>query len=167
MVTTSGLFQTTFPQFHDKPYYLKALHSCDRRLGITILSCRACPVIEETEVCPLPSYLNTDGKQVSCCQCPFLPCRCCCPCGILSNGMLGFSSELSLLDELAEGVGSQQRIPFDKTARCAQLCMCSIHVILITGQCVSCLSIPSLPPLISTAIIPSHNRQLQESACCL
>lgn len=113
---------------------------CDRWLGITVLSCRAWPVTEETEVCPLLSYHDADGKQVSCCHCPFLPCRSCCPCGIRSKGMPEFSSELSLLSDLAEGVGSQQRIPFDKTARHAQPCVCSIHMTLVTGQSV-CLAV--------------------------
>lgn len=88
----------------------------------------------------LPSYHDANGKQVSCCHCPFLPCRSCCPCGILSKGMPEFSSELSLLSDLAEGVGSQQRIPFDKTARHAQPCVCSIHMTLVTGQSV-CLAV--------------------------
>lgn len=98
----NSLFQTTFLQFHDKPYYSQVLHLRDGQLGITLLSCRACAVTEETRdlLPPRPRYHDTDGKQVSCYQCHFLPClalsgvtfSACCHCDILSNCMLKFSS---------------------------------------------------------------------------
>lgn len=142
-MANNGLFQT-FLQFHDKPYYSQVLHLRDGQLGITLLSCRACAVTEETRdlLPPAPAIMTLMENRYPAISAIFSPAWLYQeshfqPAVIVISFLTACWNsvlELSSRKKLADRVISRQRIPFGKNARCAHVCTCSIHVTLVTGQ---------------------------------